>query len=284
LSGAASIEVPARAPATRSLRIAVRPRARWWVEALTIAWLCWLYDATTNLAPLRVHAALANARGVLHLEHVLGLDPELTLNRWLASHHTLAVIASDYYDNAHFVVTLGLLGWVWWARADIYRPLRNALVLVNVLAFVVFWRWPVAPPRMLTSLGFSDVVSTSHAFGNFHGGALASHANELAAMPSLHMAWAAWCTLALWRASQRRWVRGLALLYPCTVVAAVIATGNHFVLDLVAGLAALALAVLLAGAPRWIAQRMRARLGERRRVAVRAGAPPELAREHGLQR
>ena len=49
---------------------------------------------------------------------------------------------------------------------------------------------------MLTSLGFRDVVSSSHAFGNFHTGSLASHANELAAMPSLHMAWAAWCALA----------------------------------------------------------------------------------------
>ena len=270
-------------PAAGALRVvASRPRARWWIEALTIAWLCWLYDATTNLAPLRVHAALANARGVLDFERVLGIDPELTLNRWLAAHHSLAVIASDYYDNAHFIVTLGLLAWLWWARADIYRPLRNALVLVNVVAFVVFWRWPVAPPRMLTGLGFSDVVSSSHAFANFHAGALASHANELAAMPSLHMAWAAWCAFALWRATRRRWVRALALLYPVTVIAAVIATGNHFVLDLVAGLAALALAVLLAAAPAWIARCVRARRRGRSPAPGRARTALELAREHGL--
>jgi PAP2 superfamily len=272
--------VPARVPVGRSLRVSVRPRSRWWLEALTIAWLCWLYDATTNLAPLRVHTALANARSILHLERVLGVDPELTLNRWLASHHTLATIASDYYDNAHFVVTLGLLGWLWWARADIYRPLRSALVLVNVLAFVVFWRWPVAPPRMLTSLGFSDVVSSSHAFANFHSGALASNANELAAMPSLHMAWAAWCALVLWRISRRRWVRALAVLYPCTVIAAVIATGNHFVLDLVAGLVTLALALALVAASRAIARRLRARVA-RRPVSARAPAPLQVAREHG---
>jgi len=257
LSGAALIERPRAARAMRSLGVAARPRARWWLEALTIAWLCWVYDATANLAPLRVHAALANARGVLHLERLLGIDPELTLNRWLASHHTLALIASDYYDNAHFVVTLGILGWLWWKRPEIYRPLRNALVLVNVVAFAVFWRWPVAPPRMLTALGFRDVVSSSHAFANFHAGALASHANELAAMPSLHMAWAAWCTLALWRATRRRWVRALALLYPCTTIAAVIATGNHFVLDLVAGLAALALSVALVEAITRVARRLR---------------------------
>jgi membrane-associated phospholipid phosphatase len=93
--------------------------------------------------------------------------------------------------------------------------------------------------------GFTDVIDSTHAFGNFHSGALASQANQLAAMPSLHMAWAAWCALALWRMSSRRWVRGLALAYPCLTALAVMATGNHFALDLVAGLAALLAAALL---------------------------------------
>ena len=165
---------------------------------------------------------------MLHVERLLHIDPELTLDRWLAAHHTLGLILSDYYDNAHFVVTLGVLGWLWWRRADLYRPLRNSLVLVNVLGFVVFWRFPVAPPRMLD--GFTDVVASTHAFGSWHTGALASHANQVAAMPSLHMAWAAWCTLALWRASERPVVRVLAVAYPCLTALAVLATGNHFLL------------------------------------------------------
>ena len=74
------------------------------------------------------------------------------------------MLLSYYYDNAHFIVTFGLLGWLWWKRADIYRPLRNALVLVNVIAFAVFWLYPVAPPRMLR--GFTDVVAASGAFGS----------------------------------------------------------------------------------------------------------------------
>ena len=122
--------------------VQARPRTRWWVELLAIGWLLWLYDATTNLAPLRLSIALGNARGMLHVEQVLHIDPELTLDRWLSTHHTLGLILSDYYDNAHFIVTLGLLGFLWWRRADLYRPLRNTLVLVNVIGFVVFWRFP----------------------------------------------------------------------------------------------------------------------------------------------
>jgi hypothetical protein len=230
-----------------------RPRTRLWVEFVVIVWLCWIYDAITNLAPLRLHAAIAHAQGVLHLEQALHLDPELALDRWLAGHHTLGLVISDYYDNAHFVVTLGLLAYLWWRRADIYRPLRNLLVLVNVLGFIVFWRYPVAPPRMLVHEGFSDVVASTHAIGSWHTGSLASQANQLAAMPSLHIAWALWCTLVLWSISKRRSLRALAVLYPCLTAFAVLATGNHFVLDIVGGLIVLALAAAIV----WLAMRWR---------------------------
>jgi hypothetical protein len=245
-------------------------RSRWWVELLAIGWLLFLYDAVNNLAPLRLSVALGNARGILHVERVLHIDPELTLDRWLASHQTLAEILANYYDNAHFVVTLGLLGYLWWSRADLYRPLRNVLVLVNVIGFVVFWLFPVAPPRMLD--GFTDVVASTHAFGSWHTGALASQANQLAAMPSLHMAWAVWCTLALWRISKRTWVRVLAVAYPCATALAVLATGNHFLLDIVGGLLALALSVWLVGSPERLAgklswPRIRVAWDEHRRAA-----------------
>lgn len=239
---------------------ALRARPRWWLEALTVAWLCWVYDAITNLAPLRLHAALAHGQDLLNVERALHIDPEHALDRWLAVHPTLALALSDYYDNAHFIVTLGLLGWLWWRRADIYRPLRNVLVLVNVLAFVVFWLFPVAPPRLLP--GFVDVVASTHAIGSWHTGELASVANQYAAMPSLHIAWAVWCTLVAWRMWTQRWVRALATLYPCLTAFAVLSTGNHYVLDLLGGLLTLALAVLIVRA----SQRPRQWLGATWRV------------------
>jgi PAP2 superfamily protein len=263
-----SVAIPLRreGSSTRArVRAALRPRtrSRLWVEVLAIAWLIWFYDAITNLAHLRLHTALANARGILHLEQALHIDPELGLDRWLAGHHTLAAVLAEYYDNAHWGVPFVLLAYVWWRRADLYPRLRNSLVLVNLIGFVVFWRYPVAPPRMLS--GFTDVVSSTHAFGDFHGGSLASHANEVAAMPSLHMAWAAWCGLALWRLSARKWVRALAIAYPCATAFTVLATGNHFVLDLLAGLATLALSLALLAAPRALMASWRRSAPARRR-------------------
>jgi diacylglycerol O-acyltransferase / wax synthase len=265
LSAAVSLDTQGAVPVSQGVAAPshARRRSRWWVEALALLWLLWVYEAITNFAPLRLHTAIAHAEGLLHAEQSLHLDPERALDIWLAGQHTLGVILSDYYDNAHFVVTLGLLGWLWWRRADIYRPLRNSLVLVNLLAFVVFWLYPVAPPRMLG--GFIDIVESSHAFGSFHGGSLASHADELAAMPSLHIAWALWCSLALWRMSTRWWVRGFAITYPCVTAFAVIATGNHFVFDLLGGLLAIGLSVAIV------------QLAERRRAARRRRGRPAPA-------
>jgi membrane-associated phospholipid phosphatase len=62
-------------------------------------------------------------------------------------------------------------------------------------------------------------------------------------MPSLHLAWAVWCALAIWRLSPRGWARALAVLYPCSVALAVLSTGNHYLLDLLAGVATCAVAV-----------------------------------------
>jgi PAP2 superfamily len=241
----------------------VRARPRWWLDALVIVWLCWVYDMITNLAPLRRREAIGHGEGLLRLERALHVDPELALNRWLIAHHTLATLLSYYYDNAHFIVTLGLLGWLWWRRADIYRPLRNMLVSINLIGLAVFWLYPVAPPRMLP--GFTDVVAASHTFGSWHTGSLATAANQFAAMPSLHMAWAAWCALVLWRVTEgvegpgsavfdrlrhplatHMWVRIVAVLYPCLTCLAVLATGNHYLLDVLAGLLAAVLAIPLA--------------------------------------
>jgi len=253
---------------------AASTRTRWWLEGLTILWLGWVYDGISNLAPLRLHASIGHAEGILAFEQSLSIDPEHALDRWLAGHHALGLAISDYYDNAHFLVTLSLLGWLWWRRAHLYRALRNSLVLVNLLAFLVFWLYPVAPPRMLG--GFTDVVASTHAIGSWHTGALASHANQLAAMPSLHMAWALWCTVAVWLMTTRRWARVAAVSYPCITAFAVLATGNHFVLDIVGGIAVMAASfAIVRMAPPW-----RRVEGSKHRSAARLVSPiPSVSRD-----
>jgi hypothetical protein len=250
---------------------ASRPRPRWWLELLVIVWLAWVYDAIANLTPLRQKAPYDHALSVLHLEQALHLDPEATLNRWLAGHHTIGLWVSNYYDNAHFIVTFAMIGWLWWRRPDLYRPLRTGLVLVNVIGFIVFWRYPTAPPRLTPGQHFVDVVAATHAFGSWHAGTLATAANEVAAMPSLHIAWAAWSSLAFWRMYRHRRWAWLAWTYPVITTVAVMATGNHFLADAVAG-------VLTLVAAQWIAEwcwpRLRAWWATRRLTDLAQPAAP----------
>ena len=246
-------------------------RPRWWPEALVIVWLSWVYDWIANLTPLRPVAPYDHARSVLHIEQVLHIDPEAAMDHWLAGHHVLALWLGNYYDNAHFVVTLGMIGWLWWRHPQLYRPLRTNLVLANVIAFVVFWRYPTAPPRLLNPRVYIDVVAASHAFGSWHSGTLATAADELAAMPSLHVAWAAWSALAFWRIFRRQRWAVLAWLYPLLTSVVVLATGNHFVLDVLAGFATLAVSTVIADRwPAWWSMRRPAWWPARR--ASRRGA------------
>jgi PAP2 superfamily protein len=228
-------------------------RPRWWVQVALVGLVFWAYDAVNNLNPFRRATAINHGLSVLRLEDRLHLDPERWLNRWLSGHITLGRLLADYYDTAHFVVTIAVLVFIFWRFPARYRVLRNALLGINAIGFVVFWVFPCAPPRMLP--GFVDIVAVTHAVGAWSTGALASQANEYAAMPSLHVGWALWCAAAVW-VVRRDWIsRGLAAAYVVFTAMAVMATANHFFLDVVAGAGTFA----AAGAAAWAYERYRSR-------------------------
>jgi membrane-associated phospholipid phosphatase len=243
-------------------------RAPLWFELAVMAWLFWLYDVINNLAPTRRALAIDNARAMLSLERSLGIDIELTLNRWLSGHSVLSFFATYDYFFAHVLVTFTVLGLLWWRQPELYRRMRTQLVIVNLIAFVIFWRYPLAPPRMLPRMGFTDIVASSHAVISWHSGALVHDADQFAAMPSLHIAWASWSSLAVWRLFRRRIVAVVAACYPLLTAFTVLSTGNHYVLDVLAGAGTLLCALGLELA----LQRGRERLALGRRVPVTLAA------------
>jgi hypothetical protein len=220
-----------------------RERAWLLVDLLVVAWLIWLFDALNNLAPVRQGLAVSDGRSVLDLERSLHLDPEHVLNVWLARHHELSEIVVFWYENVHIVVTLCIFVWLWWRRADSFGVMRATLVIVNLIALAVFWSFPVVPPRMLAG-GYIDLVSSVHGLPVWQVGATALHSNQLCSLPSLHIAWATWCAIAVWQLSSRRLLRAVAVVYPFVTTFAVMATANHYLADAVTG-AAITFAVYL---------------------------------------
>jgi PAP2 superfamily len=226
-----------------------RERLLFLVDLLIVAWLIWLFDAINNLAPVRQGLAGHDGQRVLDFERSLHLAPEHALNVWLAHRHTLSQIVVFWYENVHIVVALAVFAWLWWRRADVLDVMRPTLVIVNLIALAVFWSFPTAPPRMLAG-GYVDLVAVAQHLPPWQLGATALHSNQLCALPSLHIAWATWSSIAAWRLSERRWVRALALLYPLVTSYAVMATANHYLADCLAGAAITATVYAVLNRPR----------------------------------
>lgn len=219
-------------------------------ELLIVVLLVKVYDLIRSFAAVREAPAHRHGAEVLSIERLLHLDWELAANRWLTDHPPLALAAVYWYQFAHIGVSLAVLVWCYIAGPQLYRPMRNALVITNVTGMTVFYLLPVMPPRLMPGGGYVDSIAEA-GFSLDHGGQVP--ADQYAAMPSLHLAWAVWtaCVAAALLAGRRG--RALCYLYPTTTGVVVVVTANHWVLDVVAGvvvgLAAVALAPALPPLP-----------------------------------
>jgi PAP2 superfamily protein len=243
-----------------------RTRPRWWTEVLLIAALYEAYSLSRLLVRGDVDVALRNAERILHVESLTHLDPERVLNQVVSAHAWFGVVFDYAYATLHYVVTPLVLLWLWRRRPDRYRGARTTLAIATVVSLAGFMLFPTAPPRMIE--GFTDTMAHFSSWGWWGAGASAPRGmenmtNEYAAMPSLHVGWAAWCGWQLWRHGSGPVLRTLGVLYPLFVVLVVLGTANHYLADVVAGLAVM-------GAGAYASPRvLRTTDGLRARVATR---------------
>jgi hypothetical protein len=204
-----------------------------WVEVLVLALGYTLYQFVQILVTGSRQSAVARATWLWSTERRLHLNPEVWLNHFVAQRHGLVVITGLYYGILHFSVTPLVLIWLRARRPESYIFLRNTFVGASMAALVVYWLVPLAPPRLsvpgvIDTLKVNDILSAGSPSGP------AALANQYAAMPSLHVAWAVWVALAVVVASRGSRARHLAWAYPISTTLVVMATGNHFLADAVA--------------------------------------------------
>ena len=221
---------------------AMRPRL--WREILLIAVCYGAYSIVRNLVPTRHDAAVRRAYELLSAEQTLYLDVELAINRLFTHVTWLGIGANYYYATLHFGVTLGVLCWLYARHPGRYRTYRWLLFATTVSALIGFWFYPLAPPRMLP--GYVDTVLAFNTWGLYDSSPIATVSNQYAAMPSLHTAWSLWSMLAIAHIARRRWVTVLAICYPLITVVVILGTANHFILDAVGGVVALACGFVVA--------------------------------------
>jgi membrane-associated phospholipid phosphatase len=240
-------------PMTASLRKAESPRPTSRVAQLAFQAALWFafvfgYQLVQAGAGFRPREAHANGLAIAELEgDLIHRLVELRLQR-LARDSSAAntAVAFTYWSSEFAVVALALL-WVYLRRREVFPRFRNTLIMTNLIALVGFYAFPTAPPRTFTSLGFVDIVRGSSAPGHGHG-LLPLPSNQYAAMPSLHSADALIVGAGIALLVRSRPVKALCLLWPLAVWFSVLATGNHFWLDVAGGIvvAALGAAVVLA--------------------------------------
>lgn len=230
-------------PRTRVLRPArAANRPRWWGEAIIAAAGYALYSVVRNLqgketSPADYQRALVNAQHVIHIEQISGLYREHGVQTIFLGSTWLVRSFDSFWALAHFLVTAAVVVWLIRWHPDRYRPLRTALALATAVGLLCFALFPTLPPRLLPdSFGFVDTWAKVGGIGAKHPPRIERISDPFAAMPSLHVAWAVWCAAALAPAMKRRWTKAAVIAYPVVTILAVVATGNHFVLDTLAGL------------------------------------------------
>lgn len=177
---------------------------------------------------------------ILAIERFLRIDIEHWVNHAVFRIGFLRDFFDFYYESFHFFVPLAVLGVLYARRPADYRWARSALGFATLLALVGFWLYPLAPPRLMPGLGVIDTVHGVQDFSKPDYGTLTALTNQYAAMPSLHFGWALWCGLVIAILAPKWWMKALGLLHPFFTLSAIVATGNHWVLDAVGGAAVVA--------------------------------------------
>ncbi|HSB87842.1 MAG TPA: phosphatase PAP2 family protein, partial [Ilumatobacteraceae bacterium] len=201
----------------------------------------------------RQQGAIERARDIDRWQHDLHLPSELSLQRFVLDHEWLGRLMNYYYAILHVPALIVFMVWLFARHRDRYAHWRNGLAMLTGFCVIIrFVR--VAPPRYLPDLGYIDLASR---FGwSVYGPVGTGVSDQFAAMPSIHVGWAAVVSFGVVAVSTSRW-RWLALVHVVMTTLAVSATGNHWWADGIVAVALLALALLIdTGARRmWGARR-----------------------------
>jgi hypothetical protein len=192
-----------------------------------------LYDAGRWLTAGDVAPAVDNAHWIWDTEQTFGVAIEHTVQNSMSGSVSMWIL-SHVYLAAQLIVLPGALLYLYRRSGAIYRRLRDTVLITWLLSIPIYAIFPVAPPR-LAGLGFVDSVSAHGAVSMT--GRSSMFYNALAAVPSLHCGFAVAIGIALAAAARHRVSKVLCLLWGPLVCLTVMATGNHYLFDVVAGVA-----------------------------------------------
>jgi len=203
------------------------------------------YQVARGVSDRDALQALQNGRSVIDIERAVHTLVEVDIQRVVmhAGDAFVDAVNVTYWLSQFPVLGLSLL-WIYFFRTDAFLHVRNWLLATNVLALAGYVLLPTAPPRYFLDEGFVDTLALASGF-NHESGLIQLASNPFAAMPSVHAADALIIGFALATLVRPRWLKLAWTLWPTWVWFSVMATGNHFWLDIAAGVGVVALAATM---------------------------------------
>jgi len=193
-----------------------------------------VYQIARGAADRDVYHAFQNGEWVLRRESQVGALFEPAVQRVVDTSSILVTLTSYTYWLSQFAVVGITLLWVYFRHQERFAGFRNWLIFANLVGLLGYVFMPTAPPRMFPEWGFVDTLG-QYSSVNHSSGLIAFAANPYAAMPSLHAMDALIVGVVMFGLVRSRIAKAVWLAWPIWVSFAVISTGNHYWLDVVAG-------------------------------------------------
>jgi membrane-associated phospholipid phosphatase len=207
-----------------------------WVlgQAAFVVFCIYLYFRIRNITEGSRDVAVEHAQDVVDLERDLGIYFEESLQEPFLGSNLLSGIANAVYIYGHWPVIVAVMIWTAWRHRAVFLRLRDAMIVSGLLGMVVFVTWPLAPPR-LADLGLVDTITEENTA--YRVLQPSQFTNQFAAMPSLHAGWDLLVGIAIVSAASTALVKAIGYAMPVLMMVSVVVTANHYILDVVAGIA-----------------------------------------------
>ena len=203
-------------------------------EAVVVVVAFLIYFMIRGAVVDRAGEAMVRAFDVIAFEQQLGIYRELQMQSWIVDSYWLIKVMNWIYFWAHMPVIVVVAVWLYVTNRRTYMLTRNAFLASGAIGVVIYAMFPVAPPRLIPMGGFVDTMAVFDRVG-YQAQEVKAFVNPFAAIPSLHFGWSLLMGLVIFKVAKFRVVKALGLVWPVAMFFAVVMTGNHFIIDAVAG-------------------------------------------------